>query len=189
MALPLLTPRDVFAATGTNPFTLGVASGTPRPDSVVLWTRLAVDPLRGGGMPRGRVEVRWTVWRDAERRHVFREGWASTSDADAHSIHVKLDGLEPGREYWYQFMFGDAQSTVGRTRTSSAADREAKLALASCNHWETGHFAAFADMAEWTPDCVIHIGDYIYEGGVGRLGVNTRQVGGRDVSFENRAPA
>ena len=34
------------------PFTLGVASGDPVPDGVVLWTRLAPDPLvPGGGMP------------------------------------------------------------------------------------------------------------------------------------------
>ena len=38
------------------PFTLGVASGSPLPTGVVLWTRLAPDPLHGGGMgskPRG----------------------------------------------------------------------------------------------------------------------------------------
>ncbi|MGH9767893.1 MAG: PhoD-like phosphatase N-terminal domain-containing protein, partial [Blastocatellia bacterium] len=29
----------------TDPFSLGVASGDPLPDSVVLWTRLAPDPL------------------------------------------------------------------------------------------------------------------------------------------------
>ncbi len=33
------------------PFSLGVASGDPLPDGVVLWTRLAPDPLNGGGMP------------------------------------------------------------------------------------------------------------------------------------------
>ena len=43
----------------------------------------------------------------------------------------------------------------------------ARLALASCNAWESGHFAAYADIARWAPDCVIHVGDYIYEGGVG----------------------
>ena len=37
----------------TSPFTLGVCSGDPAPDGVVLWTRLAIDPLNGGGMPRG----------------------------------------------------------------------------------------------------------------------------------------
>ena len=35
-----------------SPFTLGVASGDPTDDGVVLWTRLAPDPLApGGGMP------------------------------------------------------------------------------------------------------------------------------------------
>src|SRR4051812_11052765 len=35
----------------TDPFTLGVASGDPDTTSVILWTRLAPDPLQGGGMP------------------------------------------------------------------------------------------------------------------------------------------
>lgn len=37
-----------------NPFSLGVASGDPLPDGVVLWTRLAPDPVSedgAGGMP------------------------------------------------------------------------------------------------------------------------------------------
>lgn len=39
---------------GENPFSLGVASGEPLPDGVVLWTKLAPEPtaLDGrGGMP------------------------------------------------------------------------------------------------------------------------------------------
>lgn len=31
------------------PFSLGVASGAPLPNAGVLWTRLAQEPLRGGG--------------------------------------------------------------------------------------------------------------------------------------------
>ncbi len=43
-----------------NPFTLGVTSGSPKDYSVVLWTRLALDPLNGGGMSAaGDVEVPW----------------------------------------------------------------------------------------------------------------------------------
>ena len=46
-------PRSASAQSlGGDPFTLGVASGDPTPDGVVLWTRLALDPLEGnGGMP------------------------------------------------------------------------------------------------------------------------------------------
>ncbi len=47
--------RVRFAA---YPFALGVASGAPRPDGVVVWTRLAPLPLEGGGMPPEPVEVR-----------------------------------------------------------------------------------------------------------------------------------
>src|SRR5205809_2784288 len=32
-------------------FSRGVMSGDPSPDGFVLWTRLAPDPLNGGGMP------------------------------------------------------------------------------------------------------------------------------------------
>ena len=46
------------------PFTLGVASGDPMSDGVVLWTRLAPDPLNGGGMPAAPVEVGWEVATD-----------------------------------------------------------------------------------------------------------------------------
>src|SRR5512132_2678452 len=46
------------------PFTLGVASGCPQPDSVVLWTRLAPSPLDDdgqGGMGDADVDVEWQV--------------------------------------------------------------------------------------------------------------------------------
>jgi alkaline phosphatase D len=49
---------------GADPFSLGVASGDPTPDGVVLWTRLAPDPLNGGGMPARPVPVRWQIATD-----------------------------------------------------------------------------------------------------------------------------
>jgi alkaline phosphatase D len=60
-----------------GPFSLGVASGDPASDSVVLWTRLAPDPLvPGGGMPPEPVPVRWEVAHDERFRHVVRSGQA-----------------------------------------------------------------------------------------------------------------
>ena len=55
------------AGDADNPFTLGVASGDPRPTGVVLWTRLAPDPPAvGGGMPAEPFEVRYEVSRDED---------------------------------------------------------------------------------------------------------------------------
>ncbi|MER5325035.1 PhoD-like phosphatase N-terminal domain-containing protein [Streptosporangium roseum] len=60
------TPR--FDAGNGYPFQLGVASGDPLPDSVILWTRLAVRPLEPlGGMPYGRIKVDWEIAEDRSR--------------------------------------------------------------------------------------------------------------------------
>src|SRR4051812_21273779 len=59
------TSRSALAQGMSNyPFTLGVASGDPLPHSVVLWTRLALDPLNGGGMPQRPIQVEWEIARN-----------------------------------------------------------------------------------------------------------------------------
>ncbi|MBA4226135.1 MAG: alkaline phosphatase [Hyphomonas sp.] len=176
-AAAAMASQRSFADSSATYFTLGIASGTPRPESVILWTRLAPDPLRGGGMPPGRAEVRVRVARDPAMRDVIRDEMVSTSDAKAHSVHYKCEGLEPGREYWYQFSYNDEDTVIGRTRTTSPNDDKARIALAYCQHYEAGFYAAYRDLAEWVPDLVIHTGDYIYEGGVGTLGSYMRDVG------------
>lgn len=171
----IILPASIVRAQITSdPFTLGVASGSPKTSSVILWTRLAPEPLKGGGMPIGDVSVRYRVWADAEMQRLVREGDVTAPETDGHSVHLKLEGLEQGREYWYRFALGEFESPVGRTRTASANGDSAKLALASCQNWQSGHFAAYDDIAAWAPDCIIHLGDYIYEGGVGTIG--NRQV-------------
>jgi hypothetical protein len=47
--LPVAIAADRRITTADYPLKLGIASGDPAPDGVVLWTRLAPDPLNGGG--------------------------------------------------------------------------------------------------------------------------------------------
>ena len=83
-------PLRSFAAGGrpltfrASPFALGVASGDPTPDGVVLWTRLAPDPLNGGGMPPENVDVEWRIARDDRMKDVVRRGTATALPAWAH---------------------------------------------------------------------------------------------------------
>ncbi len=150
-----------------DPFTLGVASGDPMSDGVVLWTRLAPEPLEGGGMPAEDVEVRWEVSTDDSFRGVVQSGTAVAGPQLAHSVHVEVTGLEPDHWYWYRFMAAGHESAVGRTRTMAAPDAQPsqlRFAFASCQHYETGYYTAFRHMAEEAPDLVFHLGDYIYEG-------------------------
>lgn len=182
-AATLLTPAMLRAGVRANPFTLGIASGSPRETSVILWTRLAPDPLAGGGMPAGDVPVRLRLWADDAGRKLIRELDVPAVAADAHSVHANVEGLEPGRDYWYRFAAGDYESALGRTKTASRAAPTARLAVASCQSWQSGHFAAYADIAAWAPDCVVHVGDYIYEGGVSPIGERSVDVGGTKLSL------
>lgn len=171
-ALALPTARVIAQPRfALNPFSLGVASGYPQPASVVLWTRLAPDPLNGGGMPDANVPVRWEIAADARFSKIVDRGEVLATPQFAHAVHVSARGLEPSRWYWYRFIAGDAVSTTGRTRTAPAADdARGKLAfaIASCQHYEHGNYAAYRDMAQQPLDFVIHVGDYIYEGSWGR---------------------
>ncbi|HZJ51596.1 MAG TPA: PhoD-like phosphatase N-terminal domain-containing protein [Actinomycetota bacterium] len=68
----------------------GVASGDPLPDGVVLWSRLAPDPLNGGGMPSRDVTVQWRVAADDGFRRIIKKGTATARPQWAHSVHVEV---------------------------------------------------------------------------------------------------
>ncbi|GAB2611104.1 alkaline phosphatase D family protein [Streptomyces capparidis] len=156
---------------GGYPFSLGVASGDPSPDGFVLWTRLAPDPLApgGGGMPDRPVAVDWQVATDEGMRRVVRGGTVRALPELAHAVHVEPTGLRPDRVYWYRFRCGDDLSPVGRTRTAPARSARVgrlSFAFASCQNWPDGHYSAYRNLAEEDLDLVVHLGDYVYEGGI-----------------------
>ncbi|QEG00456.1 Alkaline phosphatase D precursor [Stieleria maiorica] len=168
------TYADASFKTDKNPFTLGIASGDPDHRGVVLWTRLAPDPLQpGGGMPARAIEVSWEVAADESMRNIVSEGSRLATPALGHSIHVELDGLKSDRWYWYRFRCGDAESPIGRTRTMPHPDSEpsgVRFAVTSCQNYEQGLYTAYEQMARDELDLVFHLGDYIYEYAAGRNG-------------------
>ena len=155
-----------------DPFSLGVASGQPRPDSVVLWTRLLPGADEAAVLARmPSVTVDYEVFADAALLQPLRKGQVQALAARAHSVHVPLRSLQAGRDYWYRFQCANATSPVGHTRTApaeGAKPERLRLALASCQHWEHGHYAAHRDIARQDLDFVLFVGDYIYEG-TGRM--------------------
>ncbi|WP_030443026.1 alkaline phosphatase D family protein [Actinoplanes subtropicus] len=152
------------------PFTLGIASGEPASDSVVLWTRLAPDPLAAdghGGMPAADVPVEWQVSPTGSFAKIVSSGTATARHDDAHTVHVIAGGLAPDREYHYRFRSQGRLSPTGRTRTAprpGAAARDLVMLFASCANFEAGYFTAYRRMAEERPGLILHLGDYIYEG-------------------------
>ena len=162
------------------PFTLGVASGSPLPTGVVLWTRLAPDPLHGGGMGTDAVVVRWEVAQDERFGQIVQRGRVDAMSTWAHSVHVEVTGLEPGHSYFYRFIAGDEVSAVGRTRTAPAADelpQRLRFGLGSCQHFEHGYYSAHRHLAGEGIELMVFVGDYIYEGS-GLPGRARRHAGG-----------
>ena len=179
----------------TYPFSMGVASGDPLPDGVVLWTRLAPRPLEGGGMPMVAVPVQWEVGADAAFRTVTQQGEAIARPELGHSVHVEVSGLQPARDYWYRFRAGNEISQVGRTRTAPAAGAAVdrlRFGVCGCSHYETGYFTGYRRLAQEQFDFVIHTGDYIYESRAdgGRTDGRVRQHNGDEiyslVDYRNR---
>jgi alkaline phosphatase D len=155
-------------------FSLGVASGSPTADSVVLWTRLTGEDLAPG------VPVRWELAADEAFTRIVARGSEAAPAAEAHTLHVQIRGLEPARGYFYRFSALGQASPIGRTRTAPASDAAVSrfdFAIASCQRWEHGHWAAWRDVAEGAPELVVFLGDYIYEYAATPIGVRTHAQG------------
>lgn len=167
----------------SDPFALGVASGEPRPDSVLLWTRLYPGaPVVGESATALQLQqhfqqqsglnvnqscvASYEIYSDEGLSKRVKQGHVQTHMGRGWSVHARVTGLEANRPYWYRFRCGDALSPVGRTRTAPAAGAstsQMRVALASCQHYEQGYYAAHADMAKQPLDVVLFAGDYIYE--------------------------
>jgi alkaline phosphatase D len=147
------------------PFSLGVASGDPTANSVVLWTRLAPAPLRDDQL-LDRVSVDWVIAKDPALNEILQTGQVTALPRNAHCVHVEPVNLDPDTVYYYRFEAQGKLSPVGRTKTlpSPGVDlSKFTIALTSCMEYSQGYFSAYRDILDRQPDLVIHNGDYIYE--------------------------
>ncbi|MEY7980762.1 alkaline phosphatase, partial [Streptomyces pilosus] len=192
-----LPPRGAFAASRLDParitedpFTLGVASGDPLPDSVLIWTRLAPAPFEpDGGLGQQRIEVSWEVALDESFVLVVRGGTALAYPEYAHSVRVDVKGLEPGSHYFYRFRAGTWISPAGRTRTAPPPDgttASLRLAAVACQAYHHGYYTVHGHLAQEDVDLVLHLGDYLYEYAVDSAGGARNYTDGTLPSVFNR---
>ena len=158
-----------------NPFLHGLASGDPRPTSVVIWTRVTPTAASTPGSCTGPdVNVRWQVAADSQFKHVVRSGTVRTGKAHDHTVKVDVTGLAADRFYYYRFALGSVLSRVARTRTApaeTASPAHLRFGIVSCANLQAGWFSAYRHLADRDDlHAVIHLGDYIYEYGPGEYG-------------------
>lgn len=137
----------------------GVASGDPRPDSVILWTRAI-------GEDAAAVSVRVQVASEENFTQLLVDEMISAEPDWDHTVRHKVIGLDAGTDYYYRFVSGDSISPIGRTRTApleNADVAQLKFAFISCQDWSVNHWAAFDELLTQDLDFVVHLGDYVYE--------------------------
>ena len=169
----LFSGRAIALPRGAYPVVAGVASGEPAANSVVLWTRIALDAL-GRTPVKGKVPVSWELAEDEGITRIVARGVETAIAKEGHSVHVEVPNLKPGHEYHYRFYANGEASAVGRTRTApkrGKSPNSLRFCLASCSNYEAGYFTAYKRIADDDPWFVGHVGDYIYEGGPGTGGV------------------
>ncbi len=135
--------------------------------------RLAPDPLQGGGMPDGDVDVVWEVSHTEDFAELWGTGTVVATASYAHSVHVVVP-VQAGGPWFYRFRAGQYTSPVGRTQAAPSATAEpaqVRVASASCQNYQDGFYTAWADVAAARPDLVVFLGDYIYESGAATVGV------------------
>ncbi len=156
-------------------FAHGVASGDPRPTSVVIWTRVTPTSASTPGSGAGpAVIVRWQVATDQRFRRVVCSGHVGTDHRRDHTVKVDVTGLQPGRSYYYRFSYGRHRSPHGHTRTAPAGNASPdnlRLGVVSCANLQAGWFSAYRHLADRDDlHAVLHLGDYLYEYGPGEYG-------------------
>ena len=158
-ASPAAIPLVASPSEPETPFRHGVASGDPTQERLIIWTRVTPPPS-------GRRQiVRWTVAEDPGFRRVAAHGWLDTGPERDFTVKVDVDGLHPGRTYFYRFQLGREVSMPGRARTLPRGPLSDLVLIAlSCAHYQCGVFNVYEAVSRLPRvDAVIHLGDYIYE--------------------------
>ena len=162
-------------------FLHGVASGDPLQTQVIIWTR--VTPADSSA----RLEVQWEVAKDAEFKHITATGKVLTTAAQDFTVKVDVTGLAAGQVYFYRFKSASTYSTTGQTKTLAAQVQSVQFAVCSCSNYPAGYFHVYKEMAKQDVDVVIHLGDYIYEYGMGGYATEEAVVMGRTLADDNNA--
>ncbi|KDB54111.1 alkaline phosphatase [Sphaerotilus natans subsp. natans DSM 6575] len=152
---------EALPPAGTHHFPQGVASGDPRPDSVVFWSRCVRADGSGADIALT-LEVS-TAENFAPLLASVALGARATWD---HTVRAKVTGLPAATALFYRFRAGRDLSPTGRTRTAPAATStpaQLKFAWFTCQDWSINHWGAMDLIAAGDHDFVVHVGDYIYE--------------------------
>lgn len=160
-------------------FKHGVASGDPLQDRIILWTRLSPED------ENLRYQVQWEIAADQDFRQIINTGQVETSRSQDFTVKVDADRLSAGQTYFYRFKCASVYSSVGQTKTLATQSKLVQFAVCSCSNYPAGYFHIYQEIAQQDLDVVIHLGDYIYEYGMGGYATEQAAALGRSLAADN----
>lgn len=145
-------------------FPQSVASGDPAANGIVLWTRISPDYFGGTNVPAA-----YEIASDDAFANVLVRGSAVINPAELNytvKLQIASDALEPGMTYYYRFIYAQTASRTGRFKTLPAAGsavESVRFSFLSCQDYTNGYYNAYDHLVEEALDCIVWLGDYIYE--------------------------
>ncbi len=156
-------PTNPGILDGTQYFPQSVVSGDPKPDSVILWTR--IDDLSAADTH----VILQVANNEAFTELVVEQELIALADSD-HCLKIRVTELNPGQHYYYRFIYqkegNDYSSKIGRTKTAPTTDSDTKVKFAyvSCQDYIGRYYNSYLSLLDNDDiDFVVHLGDYIYE--------------------------
>ncbi|MFN8576472.1 MAG: alkaline phosphatase D family protein [Candidatus Sericytochromatia bacterium] len=153
LAILILFPLKSFA--NENVFPLGVASGDPLTDSVIIWTKI--------NESKSDVKIKYEVSEDIDFNKIVSIGESVTNSDKDYTVKVDVKGLKADKTYYYRFIYNQEFSEIGRTKTLPLNTRKFKIAFTSCQHFSDGYFSGYEHIMKDNPDLIVMLGDFIYE--------------------------
>ena len=131
--------------------------------------------------------MQWEVAKDVDFKHITATGKVLTTAAQDFTVKVDVTGLAAGQVYFYRFKSASKYSITGQTKTLATQVQSVQFAVCSCSNYPAGYFHVYKEMAKQDVDVVIHLGDYIYEYGMGGYATEEAVVMGRTLADDNNA--
>ncbi|CAN5256479.1 hypothetical protein BH09BAC1_BH09BAC1_26670 [soil metagenome] len=167
--MPFITQAQDYASlkrlsldTALAPFYHGVASGDPLNNAVIIWTRVTTPDT-------GSISGNWFVATDTLFANTIQSGQFTTNASKDFTVKIDVQTLQPNSFYYYRFEYDGRFSLTGRTKTAPTGNvSNLRFAVVSCADYENGYYNAYEHLMHRNDfDALIHLGDYIYEYGVG----------------------
>ncbi len=149
---------------GSYQFPQGVASGDPKENSIVFWTRC----INSNG-DKTDIPLRLEVSTAADFATLVANVSLSASATYDFTVRAKVTNLSaanPATRYYYRFVAGSDVSAIAQAKTTPAATSspaELRFAWLTCQDWTINHWGAMELLAQEEIDFTVHLGDYIYE--------------------------